>query len=206
MYFRYLNIALKVIGYVWCSIALVITWASDWALITGKTELFGITVFNVKNSFSLALLLFPGAVILLIPYVLEKRFSIGISKKAAIKQYCNRLPSLLFRRYGRSANYSYSQVKNTIIEHNLSKSYIVYAFAMYLSLDDYDENVLGEKHIPAYIDLRKEIGNSYFDGKLDFDALSISTTLHGNTEGVETNTSEGGSDSSGSGDSSSGDG
>jgi hypothetical protein len=202
----HLNLVLKFVGFLWCAITLIITWASDWALLTGKSELFGITVFNVKDSISLALLLFPGAFFLLIPYVLEKRFSIELTKKAAIKQYYTKLSVLLFGRYGKSDHYSYGQVKNTILEYKLNETYMLYAFAMYLSFDDYDKSVqINGKTVPAYAELRKEIGEEYFDGKNDFDALSMCNTSDVNNDGVDLNNSEGGSDSC-SGDGGGGDG
>jgi hypothetical protein len=178
---------------------------SDWVLISGKSEFFGVTVFDVKNSYFLALLLFPGVIFLIIPYILEKWFSIGLTKKAAIKQYYTNLPSLLSMRYGRSAHYTYGQVKSAIFENKLNQTYTIYAFAMYLTLGEYDKNVVdNEEYEPSYMKLREELANSYFGGNLNFDALSMSEALSSNHDGVDLCDSGSCSDS-GSGDSGGGD-
>ncbi len=202
-----LNIALKIVGFTWCFIALTITWVSDWFLIAGKTEIYGLPVFDVKNSYSLAFLLFPGALFLIIPYILEKWFSIGLTKNAAIKQYYTNLPKLLSARYGKSSHYSYGQVKSTIVEYKLSQDYMIYAFAMCLNMDEYEKSVLiREGFKPGYMELREELANDYFGSKQNFDVNSLTDTSFLNHNGTGVNSYSDGSGDSGSGDSGGGDG
>lgn len=174
MLFNRLIFIFKMLGYAWCTIALLITWISDWALVSDKNTIFGITVFNVKDSYALAWLLFPGTVILLFTYVLGKRFGIGLSKKAALKQYL-KLGALLAKRYGLSKQYSPAQVKQTIDDYRLNSSYIAYAYAAFLSFDDY-QNICQDIEVnKSYHDLRGEIASKYkyFYNSIGFNGNSM---------------------------------
>ncbi|MCU7850131.1 MAG: hypothetical protein KZQ89_19505 [Candidatus Thiodiazotropha sp. (ex Lucinoma kastoroae)] len=188
-----LNITLKLIGYLWCFIALLITWVSTWALINDKTSLFGVTVFNVKDSYALALLLFPGVIVLMIPYILEKCFAMGMTKNAVIKEYNKKLAPLLLKRYGRSEHYTYGQVKKTVLECKLNQTYIFYAYAMFLSSDDYDKNVLYED-APKFSELREELADRFFDGNINFDTVSMIKFTSTNNHGFDSNSMDGGND------------
>lgn len=167
-------IALKWIGYAWCILALIITWVSHWAIIKNNMSVFGITVFDVKDSSALALLLFPGALIVLLSYAFERWFSIGMSKKSALKQYIVKLGPLLAKRYGKAEHYTYGQVKQTVSECGLNATYAVYAYAIFLNSNDFDNQMKEtcNENI-SYSQLREEVSHKYFHNNSTFDATSV---------------------------------
>jgi hypothetical protein len=164
---------IKVLGYAWCFIALLITWVSDWVMINGGTQVVGIQVFNVKDSYALAWLLFPGAFIVIVTYVLEKKYGLGTSKAKALKQYVNSLGGLLSKRYGKSRTYTDKQIERTIKECKLNSAYIIYAYALFMDGVSF-EALSHENHINVtYKELRDELGEMYFSKDVSFDGYSV---------------------------------
>lgn len=190
------------VGYAWCAVALAITWVSDWAVITEMDTIFGYSPFDVKDSYALAWLLFPGAVVLLACYFLEKRFGIGLTKRSAQKQYVTKLSRLLAMRYGKSRQYTQGQIKRTIKEYRCNSSYIIYAYAAFLNQEEFQ--ALNQNADASYHELRDELANNFFDGNATFDGASLADL--GLCDGAGDGASGGGDGSVGGGGDGGGDG
>ncbi|MBL1215435.1 MAG: hypothetical protein HND52_18860 [Ignavibacteriae bacterium] len=93
------------------------------------------------------------------------------SKRSAIKSYFKKLSVHLKRKYGKHKHYSFEQVQNSIKELGLNANYIDYALAMYISKNEYRNQI---KNNSDYYDLyREEISSKYFNGDSKFNIHDI---------------------------------
>lgn len=66
---------------------------------------------------------------------------------------------------------------------------------MFLSSDDYDKYVLYKgEDVPRFSELREELADRFFDGNIDFDAVSMNEHISTNNHGFDSNSMDGGSD------------
>jgi len=111
--------------------ALLVAWVSDMAVLLGRDSILGVPVFDVRDSRKLAVLLFPGAVVLVLLFLVERRWGLGQSKREAVRQYVRRLPDRVARRYGRRRHYTRDQIMCTVRAERLCPAYVEYAVALF---------------------------------------------------------------------------
>ena len=112
-------------------VALLVAWISDMAMLLGRDSILGVPVFDVRDSGKLAVLLFPGAVVLVLLFLVERRWGLGQSRREAVRQYAQRLPDRLARRYGRRRCYTRDQIMCTVRAERLCPAYVEYAVALF---------------------------------------------------------------------------
>lgn len=91
-----------------------------------------------------------------------------IKKRATLKSYVKQLPLYLKKKYGKHKRYSEEEIKTSIQLGGFDGSFIEYAYAMFMSRNEFG----GIKHknmdIDDYDTLRKEIAKSFFKGNTSF--------------------------------------
>ncbi len=99
----------------------------------------------------------------------------------SVKKYMNKLNPLLKKRYGVSEFYSAGQIERTIIECGFSKKYLPYAFAIFLSEDDFMRSVAERYPGMNPKNIRKYIAKRYFGGDLDYSYRDAVKLIVGNS-------------------------
>jgi Family of unknown function (DUF6559) len=91
-----------------------------------------------------------------------------IKKRTTLKSYVKQLPLFLKKRYGKHKRYSEEEIRTSIQLAGFDNSFIEYAYAMFMSRNEFG----GLKHkieeIEDYDTLRKEIAKSFFSGNTSF--------------------------------------
>ncbi len=91
-----------------------------------------------------------------------------IKKRATLKSYAMQLPLYLKKKYGKHKRYSEEEIHTSIQLGGFDDSFIEYAYAMFMSRNEFG----GLKHknidIEDYDTLRKEIAKSFFKGNTSF--------------------------------------
>lgn len=80
----------------------------------------------------------------------------GLEKWWALRTYRKRLPRLLGQRYGNPKFFTPEQVERTIKESKLNSRYIEYAYALFVSLEDFKRKT-GWHISNKYLEFRREI-------------------------------------------------
>lgn len=84
---------------------------------------------------------------------------LNFGKRRAIKNYARKLPALLKKDYGWSDKYTVGQVRRSIERHRLNPNYTIYAYAMFICKNDFQQ--LDQKTSMTYEELRLELTDSY---------------------------------------------
>jgi hypothetical protein len=118
-----------------------------------------------------------------------------LKKSRAIKSYVKKLPGLLAKDYGRSAQYRPLQIKRTIERAGLDPIYACYAIAMFSGREDFVKFHTDIGETCDYDAMRGEVAHNHFSGEVNFDVGDIVSLYseHGS------DTSHSGSHDSGSG-------
>lgn len=91
-----------------------------------------------------------------------------IKKRTTLKLYVKQLPLFLKKRYGKHKRYSEEEISTSIQLAGFDNSFIEYAYAMFMSRNEFG----GLKHknidLEDYDTLRKEIAKSFFSGNTSF--------------------------------------
>ena len=87
-----------------------------------------------------------------------------LRKKKALKSYIHKLPKLLRKDYGASERYTTGQVRRSIDRYGLNQNYVMYAYAMFVSKNDF----INELSSDRYELIRQEIADNYFNGDAGF--------------------------------------
>jgi hypothetical protein len=77
-------------------------------------------------------------------------------RKQALKQYARELPRRLSQDYGASTFFTRGQVATAITKLKLNPNFSVYAYAMFLSEDEYNAGHQGTPASLSYLDARVE--------------------------------------------------
>lgn len=94
-------------------------------------------------------------------------------KKRNVKKYVKKLPARLKKLYGKNKYYTKAQVDRAIRETRCSTSDVCYAYAIYVSPEEFDHihRVNGEQC--DYGAMRNEIGDICFKGESNFTATEL---------------------------------
>jgi len=92
----------------------------------------------------------------------------NILKRRVLKSYVKVLPSLLKKRYGKHKRYTEGQVRKTVEFAGLNQKYLDYAFAMYISRDEYEALTKVRSLSCGYDEARLEVANDHFGGNSKF--------------------------------------
>ncbi len=96
-----------------------------------------------------------------------------IKKHFALKGYLKKLGPMLEKRYGKSSAYTPQQVKSSSRIVGLNDNYIHYGYALFCMEDTFNEALKGSGIGLDYQTLRQELGDKYFDGNCDFNAMDV---------------------------------
>ena len=99
-------------------------------------------------------------------------------KKRALKQYIATLPLVLSKLHGRKNRYTRNQIETAIAEERLTNEYKCYAFAMFMSRDEYAKVTDSDLE---YDPLRSELAGKYFSDDTTFtidDLIQKAETLY----------------------------
>ena len=91
-----------------------------------------------------------------------------IKKRTTLKSYVKQLPLLLKQKYGRHKRYSEEEIKTSIQLAGFENSFIEYAYAIYMSRNEFGGLKHKNKDFEDYDTLRKEIAKSFFRGNASF--------------------------------------
>ena len=91
-----------------------------------------------------------------------------IKKRTTLKSYVKQLPLLLKQKYGRHKRYSEEEIKTSIQLAGFDNSFIEYAYAIYMSRNEFGGLKHKNKDLEDYDTLRKEIAKSFFRGNASF--------------------------------------
>ncbi len=87
----------------------------------------------------------------------------------------NRLSSALANDYSRSDYYTVKQVNATLNRCNISRKNEIFAFAIFCTKDDFDNNVENHSLGDDYDSLRDTIGDLIFNGSHDYKQKELSS-------------------------------
>ena len=87
-----------------------------------------------------------------------------IKKRTTLKSYVRQLPLILKEKYGKHKRYSEEEIRTSIQLGGFDNSFIEYAYAMYMSRNEFGGLKHKNKDLEDYDTLRKEIAKSYFRG------------------------------------------
>lgn len=107
-------------------------------------------------------------------------------KNRAIKAYIRELPRLLGRKLGKSKKYPPKLIKSAIESGGLSIVDAHYGIALFVSRKSFEHHFQESSENFDYEDLRREIGDRFFDGKTDYgfaDIHRVSSDLGGGADG-----------------------
>ncbi len=91
-----------------------------------------------------------------------------IKKRTTLKSYVKHLPLFLKKRYGKHKRYSEEEIRTSIQTAGFDDSFIEYAYAMFMSRNEFGGLQHKNKDIENYDTLRKEIAKSFFSGNTAF--------------------------------------
>ena len=91
-----------------------------------------------------------------------------IKKRTTLKSYVKQLPLLLKQKYGRHKRYSEEEIKTSIQLAGFDNSFIEYAYAMFMSRNEFGSLKHKNKDFEDYDMLRNEIAKSFFSGNSSF--------------------------------------
>ena len=91
-----------------------------------------------------------------------------IKKRATLKSYARQLPLFMKKRYGKHKRYSAQAIKTSIQKEGFDNSFIEYAYAMFMSRNDFGSLKHKNLDLEDYDILRKEIARSFFSGNTSF--------------------------------------
>ena len=91
-----------------------------------------------------------------------------IKKKATLKSYVRQLPLFLKKRYGKHKRYSQEEITTSIQMAGFDDSFIEYAYAIFMSRNEFGGLRHKNKDLEDYDALRKEIAKSFFSGNTSF--------------------------------------
>jgi Family of unknown function (DUF6559) len=104
------------------------------------------------------------------PRIMERiiRLINWIKKRATIKSYVKQLPLFLKKRYGKHKRYSEEEIRTSIQLGGFDNSFVEYAYAIFMSRNEFGGLKHKNKDLEDYDTLRKEIANSFFSGDTSF--------------------------------------
>jgi len=91
-----------------------------------------------------------------------------IKKRTTLKSYVKQLPLFLKKRYGKHKRYSEEEISTSIQLAGFDNSFIEYAYAMFMSRNEFGGLKHKNKDFEDYDTLRKEIAKSFFSGNTSF--------------------------------------
>ena len=91
-----------------------------------------------------------------------------IKKRTTLKSYARQLPLFLKQKYGKHKRYSEEEIRTSIQLGGFDHSFIEYAYAMYMSRNEFGGLKHKNKDFEDYDTLRKEIARSFFSGNTSF--------------------------------------
>jgi hypothetical protein len=91
-----------------------------------------------------------------------------IKKRATLKSYVRQLPLFLKKRYGKHKRYSEEEISTSIQLGGFDNSFVEYAYAIFMSRNEFGGLKHKNKALEDYDTLRKEIANSFFSGNTSF--------------------------------------
>ena len=89
-------------------------------------------------------------------------------KRATLKSYVKQLPLLLKKRFGKHKKYSEEEIRTSIQMAGFDNSFIEYAYAIFMSRNEFGGLKLKDKDFEDYDKLREEIAKSFFSGNTSF--------------------------------------
>jgi hypothetical protein len=106
------------------------------------------------------------------------------SKRAAVKDYVNRLGPKLHEQYGRRDNYTPEQVRQTAVVTGLSIDYMCWAYVLYCSAPDFERIHTAAGEVCDYPAMREVVGAAFFGGNIDFVTSEVVEVLVSGAAGV----------------------
>ncbi|BFM51276.1 DUF6559 family protein [Marinomonas sp. THO17] len=96
------------------------------------------------------------------------------SEKKTIQSYIKKLPSLLEKDYGKAKYYTPMEIRSTIVSNNLCVEDLRFAIAIFSNQKNFESyhQEIGENC--DYESMRKEIGDTFFNGNSQFSVLDFS--------------------------------
>ncbi len=91
-----------------------------------------------------------------------------IKKRKTLKSYVKQLPLFLKKRYGKHKRYSEEEIRTSVQLAGFDNSFIEYAYAMFMSRNEFGDLKPKNKDLEDYDTLRKEIAKSFFSGNTSF--------------------------------------
>ena len=91
-----------------------------------------------------------------------------IKKRTTLKSYVKLLPLFLKKRYGKHKRYSEEEIRTSVQQGGFDNSFIEYAYAMFMSRNEFGSLKHKNKDLEDYDTLRKEIARSFFSGNTSF--------------------------------------
>ena len=91
-----------------------------------------------------------------------------IKKRTTLKSYAKQLPLFLKKKYGKHKRYSEEEISTSIQLAGFDNSFIEYAYAMFMSRNEFGGLKHKNKDFEDYDTLRKEIAKSFFSGNTSF--------------------------------------
>ena len=91
-----------------------------------------------------------------------------IKKRTTLKSYARQLPLFLKQKYGKHKRYSEEEIRTSSQLGGFDNSFIEYAYAMFMSRNEFGGLKQKNNDIKDYDTLRKEIAKSFFKGNASF--------------------------------------
>jgi hypothetical protein len=91
-----------------------------------------------------------------------------IKKRTTLKSYARQLPLFLKQKYGKHKRYSEEEIRTSIQLGGFDNSFIEYAYAMFMSRNEFGGLKHKNKDFKDYDMLRMEIAKSFFSGNTSF--------------------------------------
>lgn len=91
-----------------------------------------------------------------------------IKKRTTLKSYARQLPLFLKKRCGRHKRYSAEEIRTSIQTAGFDKSFIEYAYAIFMSRAEFGGLKQKNQDFEDYDTLRKKIAKSFFSGNTSF--------------------------------------
>jgi hypothetical protein len=102
-----------------------------------------------------------------------------------MKSYMRKLSASLVERHGKRRYYSSQQVQQASFDcGDYDTDFLFYAYASFIKPSEFDQISREDGASWSYIDLRSQIGELLFNGKIDFTILDALYTLHTLKEGI----------------------
>ena len=101
-----------------------------------------------------------------------------IKKRTTLKLYVRRLPLFLKQQYGKHKRYSEEEIRTSIQLAGFDSSFIEYAYATFMSRNEFGGLKHKNKDQEDYDTLRKEIAKSFFSGNTSFTIHDLLESAH----------------------------